>query len=128
MPFKSTKFTTFDKDYNKLTPQTKVIVDKIKEEIKKNPLLGENLKANLNRYKSFHFGHKPQYRLLYEFVSKCKKIIKKEKDKIIYECIFPDVVHTKDEVYKCDGLITFCYIKTREECNNLYSYNKKKLK
>ena len=38
---------------------------------------------------------------------------------------FDDIEHTIEEIIKCNGMIEFVLIKSREEMNNLYAQSKK---
>lgn len=121
MPYKITKLSSFHRDYKGLTPQIKDEVLKLSDEIIKKPTSGEPLKHSLRGFTKYSFNRKPEYRLIYA-VYKCSAADKNSK---LNQCRHVDIVHQCGELSNCEGLIEFIWVKTREECNNLYSQDKK---
>lgn len=85
------------------------------ESIIKNPEIGESLKGSWDGYKKVGFHSKPQIRIIYKVYACCTAEMK-----LTGECRFGE-----ESEEDCDGLIDFIFVKTREECNNLYAESKK---
>ena len=107
--------SAFDKDIKgyKKSPQIKSAILEAVKEIIANPAIGESLTGSWTGYTKYSFYSKPQFRIIYHIYDCCRTI----------EIIKCDKHADTDE--KCIGLIDFVFAKTREECNNLYSKDKK---
>jgi len=122
MAYKIAYRNSFEQDYKKLKPHIRRFILDIADKIQDGTIQGEPLKGNFQGFYKFPFGHKPEYRLVYK-IYYCR-VFKDGK----LSCMFDDIEHTTDELCKCNGLIEFVLIKTREEMNNLYTRSKKYVK
>ena len=122
MAYKIAYRGSFQRDFKKLNFSMRNYVLDIADKIQDGALQGEKLKGNFQSFYKIPFGHKPEYRLVYKIYD-CR--ITKGKD---VGCMFDDIEHTLEELMKCNGLIEFILIKTREDMNNLYALPKKYIK
>jgi mRNA-degrading endonuclease RelE of RelBE toxin-antitoxin system len=121
MSYKVSKLTTFHRDFKGLTPQMKEEVLEISDEIIENPTSGEPLRHSMKGFSKYSFNRKPEYRLIYAIYN----CLLADKNHKLNKCHHDDVTHYEKELASCEGLIEFIWVKTREECNNLYSQDKK---
>jgi mRNA-degrading endonuclease RelE of RelBE toxin-antitoxin system len=119
MAYKIAFRNSFERDFKKLKPLTQNFVLDVADKIQERTLYGEQLKGSFQGFYKFPFGHKPEYRLVYKMYD-CRIV-----DNGNPVCMFDDIEHTMEELLKCNGLIEFVLIKTREEMNNLYTKPKK---
>lgn len=106
MAYQVAHTTNFERDmkqFKKNKPAKLLILEKVKEIIA-NPSIGEDYLHNLQGFKKYSFGESPQYRLIYTVMSCCP---------------YEEKCGTEQET-GCNGLINFVFIRTREECNQLY--------
>lgn len=106
--------SAFNKDAKALSDSQKEFLKKLIKDIQLNPTLGKFLKGNLVGYRSVAFSRSPELRLIYQ-VHKCHH----ENGKCaVEECQVKD---SND----CSGYLHLNFVKTREECNNLYARKKR---
>jgi mRNA-degrading endonuclease RelE of RelBE toxin-antitoxin system len=123
MAYKVSMRNSFSKDYKRLSADLQQAVMDSSEVIERDPSCGKPMSNNLSGLTKFSFGRKPELRILY-VVYDCRFIRGKE-----YDCRYgEEIPHEGDELLTCNGLIEYVYVKTREECNNLYSQRKKHFK
>lgn len=92
----------------------KIILD----EICKDPVgSGEAYTGNLTGMFKYVHGTKPEYRIIYAFYDM-------EHIKANPNC-FEDLELTEEDFEIEEGIVDVMFIKTREECNNLYKKNLK---
>ena len=123
MPYKVSHLSCFERDLKKLTKKNKPLKEVIKAhvlQVIENPDIGELYVGNLHPFRKVGFGESPQYRLIYVLYDCCP--IEDKVDEII--CRFDDVEELEDET-ACQGMVEFVFVKTREDCNNLYRKHKK---
>lgn len=84
-------------------------------EIIENPAIGEFLVGSWVGFQKVSFHNKPQIRLIYRVYPCCRNAENQSEDACIYE---------EEPNEECSGLIDFLFLKTREECNNLYAQRK----
>jgi mRNA-degrading endonuclease RelE of RelBE toxin-antitoxin system len=120
MSYKVSVESSFRQDLKsfKKNPQAEKEIKEGVLQILDNPMAGEYLRGNLSGIRKISIGRRPEYRIMYR----------------LYQCCNPDkdncevcIVKTDDEIpaEECMGLIQFVFVKTREECNNLYGLSKK---
>lgn len=119
MSYRVVHLSSFQKDVKGFKKQPS-IVSEAKEkilEIIENPATGGFLLKSWEGFQKVSFHNKPEIRLIYRVYPCCMlKDIEHKNESCIYE----------DEVLEdCSGLIDFVFMKTREECNNLYALSKK---
>jgi len=122
MAYKIAYRSSFERDFKKLKPAIQNFVLDIADKVQNGTLQGEKLKGNFQEFYKIPFGHNPEYRLVYKIYN-CR--ISENGNPT---CLFDDIEHTIEELIKCNGLIEFVLIKTREKMNNLYSLPKKHIK
>jgi mRNA-degrading endonuclease RelE of RelBE toxin-antitoxin system len=113
MPYKVSFHSQFERDvkaFKKNKPVKKLVFEQVQAVIE-NPGKGEPMVANMLGVYKVSFGERPQYRLLYRKYECCQKPGEE------IECPVSDPDTPNDE---CKGVVTFIFVKTREECNNLY--------
>ncbi len=123
MPYKVSYQNCFERDLKKITKKNKPLKDIIKVQVLQvieNPNIGELYSGNLYPFRKIGFGESPQYRLIYVLYDCCP--IQDKQEEIV--CRFDDVEELEDETI-CQGMVEFIFIKTREDCNNLYRKSKK---
>lgn len=118
MAWKVSKRSSFDKTFKKYKKPLKDEILEIADRIERGED-GEDLHYNWAKFYSWHFGVKPQYRLVY---TRYQCLIKSGKKP---HCKFDDIEHTDKELLTCDGLIEFILVDTRENFNRLYKMSKK---
>jgi mRNA-degrading endonuclease RelE of RelBE toxin-antitoxin system len=122
MPYKFSQLSRFGRDV-KSFGNDKNAREQIKEAVKaiiKDPTVGGLLGNNLKPLRSYHFGRKPEYRLLYYYYECCNSDQKTE------TCLFEDeesAIEEKDESVEdttCLGAIEFVCVASRQVFDNLY--------
>lgn len=79
------------------------------DKIQSNPYVGDQLSRVLKGYRSFHVTNtNPQYRILYR-IYLCQEI-----NKLNLPFCTQKIEHTKTELKKCDGLVDFLDVGSRE--------------
>lgn len=118
MAWKVSKRGSFDKTFKKYK---KPLIDEILEIADKieRGEDGDVLHFNWADFYSWHFGDKPQYRLVY---TRYQCSIKSGKSP---RCKFDDIEHTAKELSTCDGLIEYVLVDTRENFNRIYKMRRK---
>lgn len=117
MPYKTSYLTRFERDvkaFKKNKSMKNLIFEQVKA-IVENPGIGKALVANLDGLYNVGFGDHREYRLLYRMYACCQR------PNEITECPVADPLVSDNE---CEGVVSFIFIKTREECNNLYRKKK----
>lgn len=123
MPYKVSFTSRFERD-SKTFKKNKLAKTLIKEQIERiieNPNIGEMMSGNIFPFMKSAFGESPQYRILYVKYD-CCLIVKDNKQGS--DCKFDDL-EPLEEVAECEGMIEFAFVRTREDCNNLYKQSKK---
>ncbi len=120
MAYRVTHLSSFAKDI-KASKKQKEIMEKlpvILEAIMANPQMGEPLLTSWEGFRRVSFGNRPQMRVIFKHYECCSPEVKEKG-----ECRFG----TDDEVEisDCNGQIDFAFLRTREDCNNLYGQNRK---
>jgi len=118
MPYKVSFHPRFERDlkaFKKDKPVRAMIAAQVKAVIE-NPDLGEGYTANLSGLYKVSFGQSPQHRLLFRKYQCCQKSVGVGP---VCPVDDPDV-----EMSECEGVVSFLFVKTREECNNLYKKGK----
>lgn len=89
------------------------------DEILENPLSGNPMSGNFDRFFKYAFSDKPSIRILYVLYPCCQT----GGD----SCKFIDNENLDEDsqITSCIGVIHFVFVKTREACNNLYQRSKK---
>lgn len=120
MPYLVKESNTFRKDCKKTPHHAR---EKLREAIKailNDPfqVTSVQLKGNWTGFRSYHFGRKPEYRILYRMYINCRA-----------ESDDPDTCRNEDweahvlmdvPIRDCLGIIDFVRFGTREEMNNIY--------
>lgn len=117
MPYKVSFHSRFERDvkaFKKDKPVKKLIFEKV-QAIVENPDIGTAYERDLLGFYKLSFGEQPEYRLIYRRYNCCQKMDGEN------ECPVPDPDTAND---KCEGVVSFVFIRTREECNNLYRREK----
>ena len=109
---------SFEKTFKKYKAPLKEEIREIADKIEKGQD-GNPLGYNWGEFYSWHFGSKPEYRLVY---IRYKCLIKSGN---ALKCKFDDIEHTEKELSTCNGLIEYVLIDTRENFNKLYKIRKK---
>lgn len=88
------------------------------EEIQNDPYLaGEPYSGSLQGFYKYVHGESPEYRIIFSVY---------EKDFMIENSgEFEDCELSEDDFQTIDGLVDIIWIKTREDCNNLYKQKSK---
>jgi mRNA-degrading endonuclease RelE of RelBE toxin-antitoxin system len=88
------------------------------ENIAKDPYkAGIAYKGNLKGFYKYSYSDNPEYRIIYAVYDK-SYLIKNLAD-------FNDISFTKEDLKSISGIVDLTFVKTREECNNLYKQKKK---
>lgn len=118
MPYKIQIESSFSRDMKsfKKNARLKQEIGEHLESILADPGAGKRLSSNMEGLFNYGFGSKPQYRIIYRLYNCC--------DMGVADCP-PFQEGDGDTEEGCKGLIQFLFIKTREECNNLYNFKKK---
>lgn len=111
MPYKVRTNSSFQRDFKvfKKNKPAKELIARHVEDVISNPGSGSPYESNLSGLYKLTFGDRPQYRIIYRLYQCCD--MKQE------DCDPPGN-------QECKGLIQLLYVKTREECNNLYKKEK----
>ena len=114
MSFSVSYTSNFEKDIKgyKKSPQIQVAIKDAVKEIIANPEIGDSLSGSWTGFTKYSFHKKPEFRIIYHIYTCCRSNELSKCDK-----------HSTEDI--CVGLIDFVFAKTREECNNLYSKDKK---
>ena len=118
--FQSTAKPSFKKDFKKVRKSHKKIeaeVLSIMNELIQGKRVGIPLKGNLKGAHKVSFGRKPEMRLIY-VVGECDSKT---------ECAFGVSEREDHVIAECGGVISFLWLKTREECNNHYKFSKRQM-
>ena len=118
MPFIVAMFSSFDRDFKSLTNDLKTATREALSEIHKDYKIGKKLSGNMSGFMNYSYNKKPELRVIYS-VSHCNHEHKQE-----LTCKLK-MTHTEAEIESCEGVIDFVFVKTREQCNNLYNLKKK---
>ncbi len=117
MSYRVVHLSSFGKDAKGFKKQP-LVIDGVKDKIKEiieDPSIGGFLLNSWAGFQKVSFGTKPEIRVIYK----------------VYPCCMPEgsenttCIYQDEEQENCKGLIDFVFIKTREECNNLYAQNGK---
>lgn len=115
MAFKVQKVTAFDRDV-KSFKDNKSAKEHLSEaffKILEDPTEGKQMTGNLKGCRSYAYGNKPEYRILYFLFECCNK---GETD-----CDQCRIQNDDDvAVNECEGLVKMIKVGTREEFNNWY--------
>lgn len=120
MPFKVSYLKSFERDiksFKKNKPAKKIIQQSVLE-LLDNPHLGSPLNRNIDRFWRHRFSEKPEFRIIYVIYDCCPVDLNRPE-----YCRFDDVESLTEGV-KCEGLIEFAFVRTREDCNNLYKQSR----
>lgn len=112
--------TSFAKDL-KAFKKNKPLKEQVKKavlEVIENPDIGIPYKANMQGLIKYSFYERPQMRIIFAQYDCCTGYDEKS-----IECRF-EGVEELEEGESCNGLIDFVFVKTREQCNNLYRKNR----
>ena len=116
--YQSSRRNSFERDvkgYKKNKPLMFEIKDAV-QTVVSNPDVGEEMTKNWKSFRNYHFGRKPEMRLIYVIIPCCKD------EKVDYKC---QATSLELDTSGCEGIVEFIFVKSREECNNLYTKDKK---
>ena len=114
MTFKLASYSCFNKDLKSLSKQMQIETKEAIGEIQNNPSIGEQMKGGLKHITKYAYFHNPAMRILYS-VNIC------EPDSEGKKICSHKIEHDVGEIETCNGIIDFIHVKTRQECDNLYS-------
>lgn len=118
MRYKIAYRSSFERDL-KSYKKDKSLKEAIKQSLEKlvdNPTIGIPLVSQWSGFYKFPFHDRPSLRILYVIYPCCPMDVK-EQDL----CRFDDLPADDPESNQCLGMVEFVFVRTREECNNLYS-------
>lgn len=117
MPYRLKIQSSFEKDakFFKNNHELKKEIAYWISRIVQTPEIGELLKGSWEGYRKIGFHTKPQVRIIYRLYPCCTDEVKEAQI-----CRFESV-----ETESCAGLVDFIFVRTREDCNNLYAKSKK---
>ena len=120
MPYKIAYLSSFSKDLKGFRKNAEIMEElpSIIEAIIANPQVGEPLLKSWEGFRRVSFGNRPQVRVVFKYYPCCSQEIKEQG-----ECRFGP--YEELEITECEGLIDFVFLRTREDCNNLYAQNRK---
>jgi len=113
MPYKiraSPRYQRDEKSFGNNKPARKLVQEKMIEIID-NPEIGRGYIGDKIGFFKLSFGEKPEYRIIYQIYECCQKSNPEQ------ECPFKDQDFSEGD---CKGVVSFSFVRTREECNNLY--------
>lgn len=121
MRYKIAYRSSFERDI-KAFKKDKLQKEAIKANLEKlvnDPSIGKPLVGQWSGFYNFSFHDKPSLRILYVIYPCCPLDLKEK-----HLCRFDDLPDDDPTSEECLGMVEFVFVRTREECNNLYSKNK----
>ncbi|MEN9612911.1 MAG: hypothetical protein RLZZ628_3725 [Bacteroidota bacterium] len=122
MPYKIAYRSSFERDL-KAFKKDKLMKQAIQSQLERlveQPTMGKLLLGQWSGFYNVSFHQRPELRILYVLYPCCPLAVKEQS-----LCRFDDLQDIAPDTDACEGMIEFVFVKTREECNNLYAKDSK---
>ena len=121
MRYKIAYRSSFERDLKsfKKDKSLKLAIKDRLEALVNNPTMGVPLVGQWSGFYKLAFHDRPALRILY-VIYPCCPLDVKEQD----SCRFDDLPFDDPTSTECLGMVEFVFVRTREECNNLYAKGK----